>query len=82
MTETAAPARRTDFMEIFFSAMRFDYPHLPEPETVSGARFPKTMLRSMLRSGECAGRPGSEAVTDALISPHHRSRISRSPGAV
>jgi hypothetical protein len=58
MTETAAPARRTDFREIFFSAMQFDYPHLPELETVIGARFWKTMLRSMLGSSECAGSPG------------------------
>jgi hypothetical protein len=57
MTETAAPARRTDFREIFFSAMRFDYPHLPDLETVIGARFPKTMLRSVLGRDECAGSP-------------------------
>jgi hypothetical protein len=43
MAETAAPASKTDFREIFFgefilSAMCMDYPHPRELETVAGPR--------------------------------------------
>jgi hypothetical protein len=41
-------------MEIIFSAMQFDYPHLPELETVIGARFRKRCF------GACSGAANAQ----------------------
>lgn len=38
-TAAAAPARRTGVKEIFFSAIRLDYPHRPDLETVISRIF-------------------------------------------